>query len=251
MTIRRLTIAGVTLVAAIGLSGCGPSEDKAATPAGAPATTQQADASGALAAAATKLAEESMHVDITMAGGVSMTGDADSKAQTADMSMTLGTSSTDKLRMIRVGKDMWIQAGGSLGALVGGSGKWMHLDISQMSNAIGSGDPATAAKMLQSAADVQSVGDHQFKGTIDLTKTQATSSAVKSLGEQAKAVPFTAKTDDQGRLVEMKVDMSGVASGAGMLTSTYSDFGTPVSVKAPPKSKVVEAPAQLKGLMNQ
>jgi hypothetical protein len=262
MRIRRLTIAGVALVAAVGLAGCGASADKAegraegraestaegaaVAPAGVPATTAQADAAAELAGAAAKLAGESMHVRITMAGGVTMTGVADARAQTADMSMTLGAGLADKLRIIRVGSDMWARGDGSIGALVGGSDKWVHLDISRMSNLIGSGEPATAAKMLRSAADVRSAGDHRITGTVDLTEAE-TSSAAPSMGENAKAVPFTARTDDQGRLIELTIDMSGVASGAGRVTSTYSDFGTPVSVKVPPKSKTVEAPARLPG----
>jgi hypothetical protein len=257
MRFRRLTIAGVALVAAVGLSSCGTSADKAggkaggtAAPAGAPATTAQADATAELADAAAKLAGESMHVGITMAGGVTMTGVADAKAQTADMSMTLGAGLADQLRIIRVGSDMWARGDGSIGALVGGSDKWVHLDISQMSSLIGSGEPATAAKLLRSAADVRSAGDHRFTGTIDLTKAE-TSSAAPSMGAKAKAVPFTARTDDQGRLIEMKIDMSGVASGAGVVTSTYSDFGTPVSVKAPAKSTTVEAPTRLRDLITK
>jgi hypothetical protein len=262
MRIRRLTIAGVALVAAVGLAGCGASADKAdrgangganggaAAPAGAPATTAQADATAELAGAAAKLAGESMHLGITMAGGVTMTGVADAKAQTADMSMTLGAGLADQLRIIRVGPDMWARGDGSIGALVGGSDKWVHVDISQMSHLIGSGEPATAAKMLRSAADVRSTGDHRFTGTVDLSKVEASSSA-PSMGEKAHAVPFTARTDDQGRLIELKIDMSGVGSGAGVVTSTYSDFGTPVSVKAPPKSKIVEAPAGLPNLITR
>jgi hypothetical protein len=254
MMFRRLTIAGVALLAAVGLSGCGTSADRAgsraATPAGPPATTAQADAAAELADAAAELAGESMHVGITMAGGVTMTGVADARARTADMSMTLGAGLADQLRIIRVGSDMWARGDGSIGALVGGSDKWVHLDISQMANLIGSGEPATAAKMLRSATDVRSAGDHRFTGTIDLTKAE-TSGAAPSMSEKAKAVPVTARTDDRGRLIEMRIDMSGVASGAGVVTSTYSDFGTPVSVKAPPKSKVVEAPAHLRDLITQ
>jgi hypothetical protein len=250
MRIRRLTIVGVALATALGLTGCGPTEDKAA-PAAAPVSTAPADASAALGAAAGKLTKESMHVDITLAGGAAMTGVADSRARTADMSMSLGTASADKLRIIRIGDDMWMQAGGSLGALVGGSDKWMHLAISEMSSAIGSGDPAAAAEMLRTATDVQSVGDHAFKGTIDLTRSTTAQSTIKALGDKAKAVPFTARTDAEGRLVEMTVDMSTVASAAGEVTTKYSDFGTPVSVKAPPRSKIIEAPATVKGLVNQ
>jgi hypothetical protein len=43
--------------------------------------------------------------------------------------------------------------------------------------------------------------------------------------------------------------MSGIAAKAGTMKTTYSDFGTPVSVEAPPASQVEELPSQLKGVL--
>jgi hypothetical protein len=211
---------------------------------------KQADPAAELAAAAAKLGEQSMKVRMEMAGGVSVSGVADPKAQTADMSMSTGTGSggTD-IKMLRVGNDMWMKFGGSLGTLAG-NGKWMHLDIKEMVNGA-YGDPAATAKMINATANVQRTGDHAFKGTLDLTKAQTVSkAAVKAMGDKANAVPFTARTDETGRLVELTVDMGGIAPGAGTMKSTYSDFGTPVSVKAPPAAQVEELPSQLKGILN-
>jgi hypothetical protein len=251
---RRLAIAGFALVTAIGLAGCGPSQDKTATtaPAGAPAAevAKQADPAAELAAAAAKLGEQSMKVRMEMAGGVSVSGVADPKAQTADMSMSTGTGSggTD-IKMLRVGNDMWMKFSGSLGTLAG-NGKWMHLDIKEMANGA-YGDPAATAKMIDATANVQRTGDHAFKGTLDLTKAQTVGkAAVKAMGDKANAVPFTARTDETGRLVELTVDMGGIAPGAGTMKSTYWDFGTPVTVKAPPAAQVEELPSQLKGILN-
>ena len=258
MRYRRLAIAGVALVAAIGLSGCGRSQDRAETsaPGGAPAAeaAKQADPAAELAAAAAKLGEQSMKVRMEMAGGISMSGVADPKAQKADMSMSTGTGTggTD-VKTLRIGNDMWMKFSGSLGTLAG-DGKWMHLNITELSSgsAYGlSGDPAAAEKMIKATAAVQRTGDHAFKGTLDLTKAQTVGKeAVKALGDKATAVPFTAKTDEAGRLVEMTVDMGGIAPVAGTMTSTYSDFGTPVTVQAPPASQVEELPSQLKGILN-
>jgi hypothetical protein len=254
MRIRRLTIAGVALVAAIGMAGCGPTEDKAAPAASAApvaTTTKPADAATELAAAATKLGTESMRVKMTMGGGVSMSGVADSAAQKADMTMDLGAQAGE-MRMVRIGKDVWMKFGGAMAQLTGGK-KWLHMDMQKLDNgALGSSDPAEAAKTLQSAANVQRVGEHEFKGTLDLTKSPglAGKDAAKELGAKGKAVPFTATTDDQGRLVEMTVDMTSLAAEAGTLKSTYSDFGTKVSVTAPPKSDVGEMPKELAGLVN-
>lgn len=249
---RRLAIAGLALVTAVGLAGCGPSQDKAApsAPAGAPAeVAKQADPAAELAAAAAKLSEQSMKVKMETVGGLRVSGVADPKARTADMSMSTGTGSGGDVKMLRVGNDMWMKFSGSLGALAG-DGKWMHVDIRDMANGA-YGDPAAAEKMIKATANVQRSGDHAFKGTLDLTKAQTVSKqAVKAMGEKATAVPFTAKTDGTGRLVEMTVDMEGIAPGAGTMKTTYSDFGTPVSVKAPPAAQVEELPSQLKGILN-
>jgi hypothetical protein len=251
MRIRRLTIAGVALVAAIGVAGCGPTDDKAAPAAPVATTTKPVDATTELAAAATKLGSQSMRVKMTMGGGVSMSGVADSAAQTADMTMNLGAEAGE-MKMVRIGKDIWMKFDGALAQLTGGK-KWLHMDMQQVDNgALGSSDPAQAAKSLQSAANVQRVGDHEFKGTLDLTKSPglAGKSAAKELGAKANAVPFTATTDDQGRLVAMTVDMTSISAEAGTLKSTYSDFGTKVSVTAPPKADVTEMPKELAGLVN-
>ena len=45
-----------------------------------------------------------------------------------------------------------------------------------------------------------------------------------------------------------EIDMSGINSAAGKMTTTYSDFGTPVDVQRPPAAQVQEAPANIPGL---
>jgi hypothetical protein len=252
---RRLAIAGLVLTTAIGLTGCARTSD--GTPSGA--TTRSADPTAELADAAVKLTQQSMKVTMELTGGLRMTGVADPKADKAQMEMTIGTGAgagTDGTAQIRkIGKDMWMRFSGSMGALDGlGKGKWMHLDISTLGDGsafgISGSDPAAAAKMIKAASNVKRTGDHRYSGVLDLTKAQTVDSkVVGSLGEKAKAVPFTATTDDQGRIIEMTVDLTGIGPATGVLKTTYSDFGTPVSVTAPPASDVRELPAQLKGIL--
>jgi hypothetical protein len=252
---RRLAIVGLVLTTAIGLTGCARTSD--GPPAAAARSAASADPATELAAAAGKLTEQSMKVTMELTGGVTMTGVADPKTDRAQLEMTIGTGTgtagTAQIR--KIGKDMWMKFSGSVGALDGlGKGKWMHLDISTLGDGdafgISGSDPAAAAKMIKAASNVQRTGDHRYSGVLDLTKAQTVDSkVVGSLGEKAKAVPFTATTDDQGRIIEMTVDLSGVGPATGVLKTTYSDFGTPVSVTAPPASDVRELPSQLKGLV--
>ena len=74
--------------------------------------------------------------------------------------------------------------------------------------------------------------------------------SVKALGAKANAVPFTAKADDQGRLIELVIDMGAVMPSAGKMTTTYSDFGTEVRVEAPPAAEVIEMPKEMLGVVN-
>jgi hypothetical protein len=255
---RRLVIAGVALVATLGLTACGgaTTTGTADKKTAAVATTPAADAAADLTAAAVKLTAQSAKVTMDMTGGVSMTGVTDPKAGSTEMTMKTGAEAGGATVLLRkIGTDMWMKFTGSMSQLGGfGNGKWMHVDT----KALGAGsafdtsstDPATAAQMLKNAVTVERVGDHGFKGTIDMTKAQtAVSKAVTGLGDKAKAVPFTATTDNDGRLIQMTIDMSALSAEAGTMKMAYSDFGTPVSVTAPPKADVVELPAQLKGLM--
>jgi hypothetical protein len=43
------------------------------------------------------------------------------------------------------------------------------------------------------------------------------------------------------------MDVNSIAPGAGKMTTTYSDFGTAVSVKATAAKDVVEMPQELVG----
>jgi hypothetical protein len=257
---RATALAGAALVAAFALAGCGP--DKPATKAGgtpvaitssAPATTP-ADPAAELAAAAAGQAKQSMRVSMTMGKTLAMSGVVDAAAGKADMVMDMSTSGrTMKIDVRRLGRNFWMRFEGELGGLSGH--KWMHLDTATVQGGGGllsGGDPAQAAKTVKAMVHVQKVGDHEFTGTLDLTRAQTVpKSALKDLGAKAKAVPFTAKTDARGRLVEMSVDMSKLAPGEdlGVMTTRYSDFGTPVTVHAPPASQVTELPKSLSGIL--
>jgi hypothetical protein len=132
----------------------------------------------------------------------------------------------------------------------------MHIDAAKLKagssfNQLQSGDPGGAQAMAKAMTNVQKSGDHDFSGTLDLTKTpQYGKDSMKALGAKASTVPFTATTDDQGRLVALNVEMEGLMAGAGTMTMKYSGFGESVDVKAPAASKVKELPDNMSGLLN-
>jgi hypothetical protein len=255
---RRLAIAGVALVAVLGLAGCGPDADdagsKSAGPAAADEVATPADPAAELAAAATKLSGESLKVKMEMAAGLNAEGVANADGSQADMTMTMAMGGEDtKIAMRKLGDDIYVKFDGALGSMLGGkSGKWMHADASKLPEgsafAMQGGNPKDASKLIAATTNVEKTGEGSYKGVLDMTKApNSNKKSLEALGDKAKSVPFTAKVDSQGRLTELVMDVGSIAPGAGTMTTTYSDFGTEVSVKAPPAKDVVEMPAELAG----
>lgn len=256
---RRLAIAGLTLITALGLAGCGPADGPAESGTRAPAAAGQDDAAAALAAAAQKLGEQSLRFDMDMAGSITANGTADPQAGLASMSMNMDALSEGSIELRKIGNDIYMKFDKSA---KGGKG-WMHVDASKVADGstfdiMSEDDPAGTKKMIAAMTKVERVGERGFQGSLDLAKsaTYNKNDSLKALAGKT-LVPFTASTDDQGRLVELTLDMSGLgaSSGAGAMPNggkvktTYSDFGTKVSVKAPPAADVKELPAELSGLV--
>ncbi|MFI5931610.1 hypothetical protein [Actinoplanes sp. NPDC051494] len=266
MRVRRPAIAALALVAALGLAGCGPEESASSSGAGTSATgekvAEQASAETELASAVKKLNENTMKVDMRMAGALSMSGVADGRTGNSEMSVDMGSAgSGSTMSMRKIDDDIYLKIGGDLGKTLGASSggkEWMHLDAAKLGagsslNFGSKDDPAGAKVLLDAVTGVERVGDHDFKGTLDLTKSpryNQDKESLAALGDKATNLPFTAKTDTEGRLTELAMDMSGLGAGAGEMTTKYSDFGTEVSVEAPPSSQVQEMPSSLSGILN-
>jgi len=262
MAHRRLAFASLALLATIGLAGCEPTEDQAAPGASSTAASPAASAGSAtaaaeLAAAAAKLAGDTAHLEVSMTGLMSMTGVVDPQAQTARMTMDMGAVSDGTKAEVRtIGDDVWLKLKGPLGRLLGANDQWMHLEAADLPaassfNVLPGNDPGGVQAMVRAMTDVRRDGPYGFTGTIDLTKSPKYSpGTVRALGAGASAVPFTAKTDAQGRLVELTTDLSAVVSGAGNATTKFSDFGVAVDVARPPAAETTELPSQLRNVIN-
>lgn len=252
-----LGVAALVLVAGLGATGCRPTAGTPTTGA-APASSATVSAEAELAAAASKLGEQSVRVDMKMGALMTGKGVMDPKARTGDMTMGMAAAGQSMEFQVRLlGQDLYMKIGGSLGKQLGQSlgGKWMHVDASKIKagssfDIMPEGDPGGAQRMIKALKNVERDGPNSFKGTLDMTKApNADQKSLDALGAKATDVPFTAKTDDQGRLVELTVDMSALSPEVGTMEIRYSDFGTPVTVKAPPAADVAEMPAQLGGLI--
>ena len=260
-------IAGLALAGTLGLTGCGPADGPDQRGTGAPAAAGQGDARAALAAAAQKLGEDSLRFEMGMGGAVSASGEADPQAGNARMSMDLGAlGGGDKMELRKVGDDIYLKFGGAGGLLGGRSDKeWMHADAAAFPagssfDMMSPDDPAGTKKMITAMTAVERAGANGYRGSLDLAKSPTYNKKGSLSGLAGNTlVPFTAATDDQGRLVELTLDMSalgassgaGAVPGGGKMKTTYSDFGTEVSVAAPPAAAVQEMPSELASMLGK
>jgi hypothetical protein len=247
----RLATSGLGVFAAlcIGLAGCGDTAAPGVTATPSAGASGTADASppstatAELTAAAQRLNDDTVKVTLE-SSTLRSTGNLDPKADKATMSVRIGTNSSVDLRSI--GEDAWLQATGVPGVE---PGKWLHIDGARLAgtsfDALPDGDAAGAGKFVERMADVTKSGDGTYQGTIDLTKVAGSGVSVDVLGAKGNSVPFTATVDDQGRLTKLTLDLSTIDPNLGTMTTTYSDFGAPVTVAAPPAAQVVEAPESL------
>ncbi|GIF74577.1 hypothetical protein [Asanoa siamensis] len=248
MWIRRC-VTGLGLAVVLAMTGCG---DAAAPVVGAPATTSAAapaDPRAELAAAVRKLDGTTMKIS-QKSPGTTSTGALDAGRRLGDMRMQVSAAGRSVEMEVRaVGSDAYVRAEG----LPGSEGrKWLKLDGSRLAgtplDVFPADDPSGANRLVNALSDISKDGPGRFSGTIDLTKTSP-NKTVAAMGDKVRALPFTATVDDEGRLSSTEIDMTSVDASLGKTTTTYSDFGTAVNVKAPPAAETVPASDELIKLM--
>ncbi|MEU8658228.1 hypothetical protein [Actinoplanes philippinensis] len=240
----------LVLVAAgvLAAGGCASStEGGSTTGGGAPATAEkQKDATAALAAATAELQKDSYKTTVGLGAQGTMTGIADPKSKNAEFvleSTSAGAEGTTTLRVVDGVTYVKIALKES-GGLPGFDGKkWRKLDSSGQLGTLGNFDATQMAKSLESAAEVAWVDDDTVKGTIDLAKSaKQLGIGTEALGKMATTkLPFQADLED-GRLVAYKFTMPAVGSQPAYdFDMKYSDFGTPVDLKAPAAKDIMSS----------
>lgn len=202
----------------------------------------------------------------TLSYGTLLTGDGaqDGSGKNASVNMTVAEPSsgiTIKVGALVLGSDMYMKMDfGALSGAIPGLGeigdKWMHLDATKVSGSSlslglkpGGGDALGAENYIKGVVTAEKLSDTEIKGTLDLTKSAppgTSSDDLAALGAEAKNVPFTATLDSEGRLTKIVIKIPKVGEfPASDLTTTYSDYGTPVNLEKPAAAEVVEAPAMI------
>jgi hypothetical protein len=120
---------------------------------------------------------------------------------------------------------------------------WRRLSQADAARLAESSDGARMANPLTQAARVQRTNARHFTGTFTtaaVAKALSLPTPSSSSGATpAPTVAFTADLDDQGRLTRYHLDVPRTKGGTYPMDLTYSDFGTPVTVQAPPADQIV------------
>ncbi|MCO8272736.1 hypothetical protein M1L60_19255 [Actinoplanes sp. TRM 88003] len=140
--------------------------------------------------------------------------------------------------------------------------KWLVVDPARVtdpevapSGYDGDTDPGYAGLVLKGAAAVAGTGHGHYTGTTDLTaSTEAeivTDARLKALGPKAKAVPFEADVDGDGRLTSLLVRIPAAGKAkAATYHVRYTGFGTTETPVAPAAAEQQKATPVVYDLLN-
>jgi hypothetical protein len=272
ITIRKAAVAAVLPLALSSLAGCGSNESSATAGDPAPTTptsptssaTHHASGPGkgtvvdsakflAMVKAGAKsltTAKYKMSMDVsgqlvTAYGALDLSGDSPAMKISMDLS-GMGTP-TD---MIVVDGSMYVASPGSAGTYFKMDLNDPNGPLGSMSANLGGVDPKGMLDQLKPDVfkkvvyrGTQTIGGQQAKRytlTLD-TSVLPTLSGMSSSTKVSlpKTMTYDLWLDDQGRTVRFKLLMKKVLS----MTATYSEFGVPVSIKAPDPSHVTSMPS--------
>ena len=239
---RRALASGIlAATAALALTACtdnAPSESRTSTtPTKAPAA-KLADAAGRLKNGTFKMTM-TVKIDDTDAR---LDGAMDpTKKISAFTATTKRGGSTSIIEWRILGNVVYLKSNTS--NLPGTKDKpWRRLNQAESASLAEGVDGAKMANPLTQATNVQRTSARHFTGTFDTTAVAKALSLPtpnsSSSATPAPTVAFTADLDDQGRLTRYHLDVPRTKGGTYPLDLRYSDFGTPVTVQAPPADQI-------------
>lgn len=258
-------VIGLAVIAplTLALGGCGSSDKSDSDKANG---SIPSDPKQAVAASAKKLADGNFR--FTVSDGESNSSGAVNKPdQSAELTTeTAGTNGRMKMTIgFRViGQDSWIQVKSPdpevAKLLQVPPDKWLHLDHNKVAKTawaidFADPDPGDAAKILKTVVSAKKTGEGNYSGTLDVSQLTGsdviTEDTVISLDDKAKAVPFTAQLDSQGRLASLKIEIPEAEVKGRIVELTYAEYGSAPSPKRPGDGEAQEAPAKLYDLIGK
>ncbi|GHF68996.1 hypothetical protein FHX82_003495 [Amycolatopsis bartoniae] len=238
----------------------------------AAAYTKTTDAKTAKTAMTTQITAAGQTVPVSASGVIDFAGN------TAQLTETLPNGAGNAEARFLNGV-VYQQLPANLGAALSGGKPWISIDANKLAQqqygaslsdlqGLNVSDPSDALGYLRGAGDqVREIGPDTVDGTptkhydvtLDLDKAaagrspqaqQATQRLEQQLGSHT--LPAQVWVDDQGRLRKLVMDekitpqttaaQNGASTGpvTVSITETFSDFGTPVTVTAPPADQVAD-----------
>lgn len=259
MRTRPWATAGIALVASLALAtaGCGNSGSNDDTGGDSGTSTKQeipADPKQALAESTKGIAEGNFTFTISDYESAGK-GSVHKPSNSAELSMESkpGAEVDMTAGFVITAKDKWVKFAindPEMAALIKLPDTWQHIDPAKITDkealkelAIdfadpNSIDPAGAPAIVKAIVNVEETGEGAYQGTVDLTKAKdagmVDADVVSKLGAKAKAVPFTAQLDEQGRLTKLTVNVPAAGKvKAHKLEATYADYGSADAAKKP------------------
>ncbi|MDG4779212.1 hypothetical protein O7614_06080 [Micromonospora sp. WMMD961] len=261
MNIRRWSfgfLAATLLVPGLAACKSDAAEPTAGASPSAPAVP--ADPKEAMLASTKELAKGDFTFTVA---GAEMTGGGlvHKPSNSAQLQMKLGDASQDMsidMDLVYIDSESWVKMdlggalAGAIPAVAKNKGKYQHLDktkaegIEDLQLDPESLDPIASDALIKGVTDVQKTGEGAYAGKIDISAVADSvaldEDVVKALGAQAKALPFTAKLDPQGRLTELVISVPAAGeTAAHEVKIGYSGYGTGAGAQKPPADKIVEA----------
>jgi hypothetical protein len=259
--VRALTVLSVTVVVLLA-AGCGsddrkrPSKDSqaqasASASAAAASSSAAAVATGDLNSAVQELAATSYRYTMK-AGDASGGGSVDPAAKQSSLTITVAAEGEQfKTEVLILGSELYARISGL--PLPGVDGRrWLRIDRNRIKSFAALGisdidDPTGVKTLAKTIATIQKTGDRSYKGTLDLSKGSAAfgldEAAVRQLGEQARAVPFEATVNAQGKLATWKMTIPAHgAEKAITFELAYTDHGGRFDLKKPAAGEVANPP---------
>lgn len=192
--------------------------------------------------------EESTTAAITMSmtgSGLKMSGegfvDYSDERPAVSLSMTNAALGEGRIEMRMVDGVAYVAMPGL------GAGRFIEIDAEQLAGKAGVGlDPREALESFVDGVErVQLIGEDEVDGddvrhytlTVDRTKIDGAQELPEGV-RLPQDLAYDVWLDDDDRIRRMSMDLG--ASGA--LDMTMSDWGTPVTIKAPPAEEVIEMP---------
>jgi hypothetical protein len=270
---RRIAAIFALFGLAVGLTGCGVSSTLDPV---AEAASKTQDAGGVKMTMAIDVADETSGKTFS----ISANGAFDREQGKLTMDMTGALESAGAPAGVGGSLELlYLQEGGStvmymdfplVSNLLGGGKRWIRLDLDKAGKALGvdlgqtmgqaGQNPAQILDMLRASGQVEQVGTEtiagvettKYKGAIDLAKAAEQHGVSSDMVEKLMAagapthVPVEVWVGDDGLVRQFRLTeelATGGHSGSVRITVGLSDYGTDVSVTAPPAAEVFDATA--------